>query len=110
MLPLTLLLMLCTAADHWTTWRCLGVATPDWILTEANPVADWLFQSIGLGPGLWLDTAVTLAALAFLIHTRRLPSGWKYGFLLVAICATGAAAANNLRALEAAGIPLLPTL
>jgi hypothetical protein len=110
MLPLVLLLLLFTAADHWTTWRCLGVGTPDWILTEANPVADWLFQSVGLVPGLWLDSAVTLAALAFLIHTRRVPTGWKHAFLWVAIGVTGLAVANNLRALEAAGIALVPTL
>lgn len=110
MLPLALLLLLFTAADHWTTWRCLGVATPEWILTEANPIADWLFQSLGLGPGLWLDTLVTLAALAFLIHTRRVPTFWKHAFLWAGIGATGFAVANNLRALEAAGIPFLPAL
>lgn len=97
MLPaLALAYLFLTAADHWTTYVCLRQPVPGFQVTEANPVAAWLFDAVGLVPGLALDSVVTIGAVAFLLTTARLPKLAKALFLL-ALCAwTAAAVANNL--------------
>lgn len=108
MSPLLGLVVLLSAADHWTTFLCLRAPIPGWQVSEANPIASWLFAEVGLVPGLALDSAVTLFALAFLARTRALPHAVKTGFLAVVALGTGVAVANNLEALWRLGVPLLP--
>jgi hypothetical protein len=93
-----------SAADHWTTYLCLRSPVSGWQVTEANPISDWLFQVVGLVPGLLVDSAVTVAAVAFLLTTRRLPIFVKKGFLTLVVVSTGYAVFNNYRAIEALGI------
>ena len=78
---LVLLTLLLTSADHWTTYQCLGRPVPGWHVSEANPMADWLFTSTGLVPGLLIDSAITLVAVAFLVTTGALPRRAKIAFL-----------------------------
>lgn len=101
---LALVTLLVTAADHWTTWLCLRQPVSGWEVTEANPLADWLFQTVGLVPGLLLDSAVTLVAVAFLLSTRRLPRSAKAAFLTFVIAWTGYAVVNNFQAIQALGL------
>jgi hypothetical protein len=96
-----------TTADHWTTYLCLRKPIHGFEVIEANPVADWLFGSVGLIPGLLFDTTITLLALAFLVFTTQLSEIVKYGFLTLTCCATSFAVANNLQAMSAMGISLL---
>ena len=106
---LALFTLLLTAADHWTTYLCLKSPVPGFEVSEANPIADWLFQSIGLGPGILLDTVVTLAAMGFLVSTALIPLVAKRVFLLVVIAWTGYAVVNNLQAIAWMGLsPLGP--
>jgi len=93
-----------SAADHWTTYVCLRQPISGWQVTEANPISQWLFESIGLVPGLLLDSAVTIAAVAFLLTTRRLPDVVKKVFLGLVIVSTGYAVVNNYRAIDSLGI------
>ena len=93
-----------SAADHWTTYVCLRQPVSGWQVTEANPISDWLFESIGLVPGLLLDSVVTIAAVAFLLTTRRLPNFVKRTFFGLVVVATGYAVINNYRAIDALGI------
>ena len=93
-----------SAADHWTTYVCLRNPVSGWLVTEANPISEWLFQAVGLIPGLLVDSAVTVAAVAFLLTTRRVPNFVKKGFLTLVVVATGYAVINNYRAIEALGI------
>jgi hypothetical protein len=93
-----------SAADHWTTYVCLRNPVAGWLVTEANPISEWLFQTVGLVPGLLVDSAVTVAALAFLLTTHRVPNFVKKGFLSLVVVATGYAVINNYRAIEALGI------
>ena len=58
------LMLLFTAADHWTTYLCLRAPVDGWVVTEANPLAEWLFNSMGLVPGLLFDSVVTIFAIA----------------------------------------------
>jgi len=93
-----------SAADHWTTYVCLRHPVSGWLVTEANPISDWLFQSMGLVPGLLVDSCVTVAAVAFLLTTRRVPNIVKKGFFGVVVVSTGYAVFNNYRAIEALGL------
>ena len=101
---LALFTLLLTAADHWTTYLCLRAPIAGFEVSEANPIADWLFQSLGLVPGILVDSAVTLAAIAFLLSTALIPSTAKRVFLLAVIGWTGYAVANNLQAILTMGL------
>lgn len=104
MRSLALLTVLISAADHWTTYLCLRRPVPGWRVAEANPVAEWLFQTLGLVPGLLLDSAVTLAAVAFLVSTSLIPRTLRAAFLALVTLWTAAAVANNVQALHALGL------
>jgi hypothetical protein len=101
MAAITLML---TLADHWTTYLCLRTPIEGWHVTEANPVADWLFQLAGLVPGLAIDTAITGVALVFLIGTRRLTGFAKNACFALVATTTGYAVINNLGALREMGL------
>ena len=101
---LALLTLFLTAADHWTTFLCLRRPISGWQVTEANPIADWLFNSMGLLPGLVLDSVVTVAAAAFLLTTRLIPSPAKGVILTVVVTWTGYAVFNNLAAIAILGL------
>jgi hypothetical protein len=64
---------------------------------------------MGLVPGILFDTALTLAAVGFLVWTALIPRTAKGIFLLVVIGWTGYAVVNNLQAIAAMGLsPLGP--
>lgn len=96
--------LLLSAADHWTTYLCLRSPINGFEVAEANPLAAWLFQSVGLVEGLWIDSLVTIAALAFLLATPRLPRAAKLVFLAAVVGWTGFAVANNLSAIFLLGL------
>lgn len=96
--------LLLTGADHLTTWLCLRAPVDGWEVSEANPVANWLFRSTGLVPGLAIDSAITLAAVAFLVTTSSLPLALRSGFLGLISLTTGFAVFNNLQAIQAMGL------
>ncbi len=101
---LVLITLALTTADHWTTWQCLRAPVPGWNVTEANPAASWLFQATGLVPGLLIDSAITVAAVAFLVTTQAIPRPAKLAFLaLISVC-TGYAVANNVLAIRDMGL------
>ncbi|MEE9607879.1 MAG: hypothetical protein V3U03_09080 [Myxococcota bacterium] len=101
---LALLTVLLSAVDHWTTYLCLREPVADLRVSEANPIADWLFSQVGLIPGLLLDSALTLAAVLFLLGTRHVPPAAK-ALTLGAIAAwTGYAVVHNLGAMAALGL------
>ena len=101
---LALLTLLLTAADHWTTYLCLKSPVPGFDVSEANPIADWLFRSLGLVPGIFVDTAVSLAAIGFLVSTALIPLAAQRVFLMVVIGWTGYAVVNNLHAIVVMGL------
>lgn len=101
---LALLTLLVSAADHWTTYVCLRQPIPGWSVTEANPLADWLFATAGLVPGLLIDSAITLGGVAFLVVTQTVPAIAKGLFFGLVITWTTVAVVNNLEAIEALGL------
>jgi hypothetical protein len=101
---LAALTLLLSAADHWTTYLCLRSPVSGFDVTEANPFSSWLFQSFGLVEGLMIDSLLTVAALAFLLTTPRMPRTAKVAFLVAVIGWTGFAVANNLNAIYLLGL------
>jgi hypothetical protein len=101
---LAFLTLLLSAADHWTTYLCLRTPVDGWQVVEANPIAHWLFGRFGLVPGLAIDSAFTLAAVAFLLTTRQVPSFAKAFFFVAVIVWTSCAVANNWHAMQALGL------
>jgi len=106
---LAFLTVLLSAADHWTTYLCLRAPLEGWEVSEANPIADWLFVSLGLVPGLLIDSFVTLGAVAFLLGTERLSKLPKLCFFGFISAWTGYAVLNNLQAISSMGLSLLGT-
>jgi hypothetical protein len=103
---LALLTLMASAADHWTTYLCLKAPVAGWSVTEANPLADWLFTSIGLVPGLLLDSMITLCGVAFLLLTPAVPRMAKNVFFATISAWTSVAVVNNLLAVQALGLSL----
>jgi hypothetical protein len=101
---LAILTILLSAADHWTTYLCLRAPVDGWQVAEANPLAQWLFASFGLVPGLLIDSGVTLAAVAFLLSTSQIPKLMKGLFFGIVIAGTSAAVYNNWLAIQALGL------
>jgi hypothetical protein len=98
------LTLLLTAADHWTTYLCLRGPVAGWRISELNPLADWLFGTFGLVPGLVIDSSVTLFAVAFLFTTGLFPQTAKSVCFAVLVISTAWAVINNLLAIQALGL------
>ncbi len=101
---LALLTLALSAVDHWTTYLCLREPVAGWEITEYNPLAAWLFEHLGLVQGLLFDTAVTLAAIVFLIWSGLLPRVIKVVFFVLVAFGTTLAVVNNLEALRKLGL------
>ena len=101
---LALLTLALSAADHWTTYLCLRNPVAGWEVTEANPISDWLFQGMGLVPGLILDSVVTLIAVVLLLMTSRIPQFAKGAFFCLVVMTTSYAVVNNFEALSVLGL------
>jgi hypothetical protein len=101
------LTLVLTAADHWTTYVCLRGPVHGWHVSELNPLADWLFATVGLVPGLLIDSGITLVAVAFLASTSLFPRTAKSVCFSVLVVSTGWAVLNNLLAIEALGLSAL---
>jgi len=98
------LTLLLTGADHWTTYLCLRMPIDGWEVMEANPIADWLFQLAGLGPGLAIDTAITGTAIGFLLLSSSFGPRIKLSLLAFIATTTGYAVVNNLFAMRDLGL------
>ena len=104
MYVLAILTILLSAVDHWTTYLCLRAPVAGWQVAEANPLAQWLFDSFGLVPGLLIDSGVTIGAVGFLLSTSQIPKPTKGLFFGVVIAGTSIAVYNNWLAIQALGL------
>lgn len=104
MRTLALVTLTLSAVDHWTTYLCLRRPVEGWVVSEANPVWEWLFSRVGLVPGLLVDSALTLVAVGLLLSARVFPAGTRFAFFGAVIGVTAWAVHNNLGALTALGI------
>jgi len=103
LLALTLAL---SAADHWTTYLCLRAPVEGYLVSEANPIAHWLFSEFGLVAGLAIDSVATAGGMLFLATTTRVPHAAKLAFLAALVLGTGYTVANNLQAVSHLGLAI----
>lgn len=90
--------------DNTTTFVCLRAPIPGFEVIEANPFARWLFDSIGLLPGLMLEYLVTTLAVAFLVLSTRISPRVRLALLAVLSVLPAWAALNNLEVMRAIGV------
>lgn len=98
------LVLLFNLADNATTFLCLSASSPIFEVFEANPVAAWTFDKLGLTGGLLLETGITTAAVAFLIHTDRIAARPKLALLGALALLPAWAALNNLQVAWVVGL------
>jgi len=103
---LGILVVLLNLADNATTFLCLRAPVPGFEVIEANPAAAWLFNSVGLLPGLALEMAVTTLAIAFLVATTRLSPRAKVALLVVLAALPAWAAVNNVLVIRATNLAI----
>jgi len=90
--------------DHLTTWLCLRTPIPGWEIREANPLAAWLFERVGLMEGLAIDTGVTALALALVASAARMPRAARLSLLGLLMGTSAFAVANNLDVIQQIGL------
>jgi hypothetical protein len=98
--------VLLNAADNTTTFLCLRAPIPGFELAEANPAAAWLFDFVGLVPGLVFEMVVTTAAVWFLVQTTHVPHRVKLLILAVLAALPLWAALNNAFVIHATGVSI----
>ena len=103
---LGLLIVFFNALDNLTTFLSLTRATPGFEVYEANPFARWMFDAVGLMPGLLIETLVTTVAVGFLVFAPRIAPSVRLTLLGVLVVLPAWATANNLEVMRAVGIPL----
>ena len=96
--------LLLNLADNATTFLCLRAPVESFVVFEANPVARWLFDGVGLAEGLALEMILSMVAVVFLVLTNRIQRRTKL-VLLSALAALPAwAVANNMQVMFEVGI------
>jgi hypothetical protein len=100
------LVVLFNLADNTTTFLCLRRPVAGFEVVEANPIARWLFASVGLVEGLVLEMLITTAAIAFLVLTRRIPDRIRFTLLVVLALLPAWASLNNLLVIRTVGLSL----
>ncbi len=98
------LAVLINLLDNATTFLCLQAPPLGFDVYEANPIARWIFESVGLVQGLLLETVITTAAVAFLVGTHVIGTRPKLLLLLGLVLLPAWAVANNLRVMDAIGV------
>ena len=89
------LVVLFNLLDNATTFLCLRGPVPGFTVIEANPIARWMFDSVGLVPGLVLEMALTTAAVAFLVLSPRISNPIRFALLSLLVVLPAYAATNN---------------
>lgn len=94
------------ALDNLTTYVCLQGDVPGFEVYEANPLAAWGFERMGLGSGLVFEMVISMGAIAFLVMTPIFPRRVKLALLAVLVALPGWAVMNNLSVMEVIGLRL----
>jgi hypothetical protein len=93
---LAALAFLFNAADNFTTYLCLRSPVEGFEIYEANPLAKWGFDRVGVGTGLWIETVLCAAAIAFLVYSKMFQLRTRIALLAVLAALPAGAALNNL--------------
>jgi len=91
-------------ADNATTFLCLRAPVEQFVVFEANPVARWLFEGVGLLGGLALEMVLSTIAVMFLVQTSRITARAKIVLLALLAALPAWAVANNMQVMYEIGI------
>jgi uncharacterized protein YacL len=69
--------------DCVSTYLCLTTPSPEYNVWEANPVSEWLFQAIGLVPGLVIFALAKAIALLIVWKWAHVSPGHMLLFLIL---------------------------
>ncbi len=100
--------LLLNLADNATTFLCLRAPAEHYVVFEANPVARWLFEGVGLVEGLALEMVLSTVAVAFLVLTTRIKAPTRLVLLGVLAALPAWAVANNMQVMYEVGIGVPP--
>ena len=95
------------ALDNLTTYVCLRGDVVGFDVYEANPLAAWGFDVMGLGSGLIFEMVISIGAIAFLVTTPIFPHRIRLGLLAVLVALPAWAVLNNISVMDAIGLQLL---
>jgi hypothetical protein len=98
------LVLILNTLDNATTFLCLREPVRGFEVIEANPLARWLFDAVGLAQGLVFESAITVGAVTFLVLTRALPTRIRMLLLVVLTVLPAWAVVNNLQVMTAIGV------
>jgi hypothetical protein len=98
--------LLMNALDNLTTLRCLSDPAPGFGVYEANPLAAWTFDAVGLRPGLAVEMVLSALAIAFLVYSKSFSLRLRMGILIAMVVLPAWAALNNWRVMQEMGLTL----
>jgi len=99
--------LLLNAMDNFTTFRCLAEPIAGVQVYEANPLAAWTFDSVGLVPGLLTEMLLSALAITFLVYSTTFSLRVRIAILVAMVVLPAYAVVNNLQVMREIGLPLL---
>lgn len=101
---LYVLVNLANLGDDITTYIALtSTVQLGFFIEEANPIARWLFDTMGLAQGLVFETVIMVAISTWLLLVKNLPYKLKFGVFAILLTMTVAAFVNNVWVLSTKG-------
>jgi hypothetical protein len=99
--------LLMNALDNLTTLRCLANPVPGFGVYEANPLAAWTFEVLGLRSGLAAEMVLSALAIGFLVYSTTFSWRLRRAILLAMVVLPAWAALNNWQVMQEMGLSLL---
>jgi hypothetical protein len=97
---LFVLLILANLGDNISTYLALALpAIEGMLITEANPIAAWIFETMGLVKGLIFEFVLSIGILFWLMGVKNIPYKWKVVIFVGILIPTVYAVINNVKIL-----------
>lgn len=94
---LFVLLILANLGDNISTYLALTLpAKEGMLISEANPIAAWIFEAMGLVKGLVFEFVVSVMLFYWLMGVKDIPYKWKVVIFVGILIPTVYAVINNV--------------
>lgn len=102
---LFVLIILANLGDNFSTYWALTLpAKEGMLITEANPIAAWIFEAMGLVKGLIFEFVLGIGLIWWLMGVKDIPYRWKVVIFAGILIPTVYAVINNIGVLTSAGV------
>ena len=102
---LFVLLILAFLGDNISTYFALSLPAKEGLLiSEANPIAAWIFEAMGLVKGLIFEFVLSIGLLYWLMGVKTIPYKWKVVIFAGILIPTVYAVINNIGVLTLVGV------